>query len=71
MSIPGPYWRPALVEKQMANVDPPPSPPPSPARGRGSNARPPLPPRATKRPQVAPGEGWGEGVRVPQRSCFS
>ena len=56
-SIPGPYWRPAFAEKQMTNVDPPPSPPPSPACGRGSNARPPLP---------LAREGWGEGVRVPQ-----
>ena len=30
------------------------------------NARPPLPLRATKGPLVAPGEGWGEGGRVPQ-----
>ena len=37
-------------------------PAPSPARGRRSNARPPLP-RA--------GEGWGEGVRLSPRSCFS
>ena len=36
-------------------------PGPSPACGRGSDARPPLP---------LAGEGWGEGVRVPPRSCF-
>ena len=27
-SIPGPYWRPAFAEKQMAIVGPPPSPSP-------------------------------------------